>query len=108
MISTVEMAGQTPHCVLHPTLAILPQEALVLLGMLCAKNKDRLPALSKFKRALELNPRLSDAWIAQAQVSVVHMNACSAVYRLTPWCRLVLQMSRHGCTHISLSLLSSL
>ncbi|CAM9206048.1 unnamed protein product [Ectocarpus sp. 13 AM-2016] len=55
---------------LNAVLAEVPdnQEALVLLGVLCAKNKDRLPALSKFKRALELNPRLSDAWIAQAQV----------------------------------------
>ncbi|CAN0360608.1 unnamed protein product, partial [Ectocarpus sp. 12 AP-2014] len=55
---------------LNAVLAEVPdnQEALVLLGVLCARNKDRLPALSKFKRALELNPRLSDAWIAQAQV----------------------------------------
>eukprot|EP00752_Nemacystus_decipiens_P002121 g2024.t1 len=44
------------------------EEALVLLGVLYAKHKQRLPALSKFKRALELNPHLSDAWIAQAQV----------------------------------------
>lgn len=40
----------------------------MLLGVLYAKNKQRQPALSKFKRALELNPHLSDAWIAQAQV----------------------------------------
>lgn len=52
-------------------LAVLfSQEALVLLGVLYAKHKQRLPALSKFKRALELNPDMSDAWIAQAQVSV--------------------------------------
>ncbi|CAM9217141.1 unnamed protein product [Discosporangium mesarthrocarpum] len=44
------------------------EEALVLLGMLHAKNKQRTQALAKFKRALELNPRLSDVWIAQAQV----------------------------------------
>lgn len=48
--------------------AFRSQEALVLLGVLYAKHKQRLPALSKFKRALELNPHLSDAWIAQAQV----------------------------------------
>lgn len=55
---------------LDAVLAELPdnQEALVLLGVLYAKNKQRQPALSKFKRALELNPHLSDAWIAQAQV----------------------------------------
>ncbi|CAM9276754.1 unnamed protein product, partial [Hapterophycus canaliculatus] len=55
---------------LDAVLAEIPdnQEALVLLGVLFAKHKQRLPALSKFKRALELNPRLSDAWIAQAQV----------------------------------------
>lgn len=40
----------------------------MLLGVLYAKNRKRAPALAKFKRALELNPMLSDAWIAQAQV----------------------------------------
>lgn len=42
----------------------------MLLGVLYAKDKQRQPALTKFKRVLELNPLLSDAWIAQAQVRV--------------------------------------
>ncbi|CAM9129407.1 unnamed protein product, partial [Choristocarpus tenellus] len=72
---------------LNAVLAEVPdsQEALVLLGMLHAKNKQRPLALAKFKRALELNPNLSDAWIAQAQVlqedSVDHQLALSSYTR---------------------------
>lgn len=62
------------NALFHLLLPFGSQEALVLLGVLYAKHKQRLPALSKFKRALELNPHLSDAWIAQAQVREILKN----------------------------------
>lgn len=55
---------------LNLVLAQVPdnQESLLLLGMLYAKLGQRKPALVKFKQALELNPFLREAWLAQAQV----------------------------------------
>ncbi|CAM9716511.1 unnamed protein product [Chrysoparadoxa australica] len=44
------------------------EETLVLLGLLYKRLNQRKQALTKFKHALELNPLLSDAWLAQAQV----------------------------------------
>lgn len=85
-LSTVSICASNVVALGH--VAVL-QEALVLLGVLYARNKQRQPALTKFKRALELNPLLSDAWIAQAQVRrvlvyslPVYVNICRAYVSL--------------------------
>jgi RNA polymerase-associated protein CTR9 len=44
------------------------QEALVLQGALYSQKKERKLALAKYKSALEMNPYLSEVWVAQAQV----------------------------------------